>query len=214
MSADDLTPEHNKRATAPDEKMHPEVHAAYRYVDSVLPTANKDDDDCWTWHGWAMREAFLAGCSHAGAARAANAEADERCVELTYAFPPTLLKVKGDSKTMDALIDQRFFSTCVSESRERTDDDRAERLIERNAELYNKLQQLKQAQSEQEGVAYHWEVRDMNDQWQAGGEAADATSALSRALDASSIYCPCKYRTWTEKTLSSGVVGHAACSPS
>ena len=64
----DITPEHTKRGSvdhASEGELHPEIHAAYDYVDSVLHTA----DVCtpYAWHGWALREAFLAGISHARA---------------------------------------------------------------------------------------------------------------------------------------------------
>jgi hypothetical protein len=45
--------------------LHPEVQAAYRYVDSVIHTADAASPFGHAWHGWALREAFLAGCSHA-----------------------------------------------------------------------------------------------------------------------------------------------------
>jgi hypothetical protein len=38
------------------------LHQAHRYVESVVPTA--DATAHWNspaWHGWALREAFLAG---------------------------------------------------------------------------------------------------------------------------------------------------------
>ncbi|MCP4595736.1 hypothetical protein [Neptuniibacter sp.] len=59
----DLTPEHSKRNTPDDEPLHPDISAAYDYVDSVLDTS--DFKDSYAWHGWALREAFLAGISHA-----------------------------------------------------------------------------------------------------------------------------------------------------
>lgn len=64
----DLTPEHTKRsgtdhgADSPA-SLHPEVEAAYNYVDSVLDTS--DFRGAYAWHGWALREAFLAGISFA-----------------------------------------------------------------------------------------------------------------------------------------------------
>lgn len=57
----DITPEHTKREQR--DGLHPDVVAAYRYVDRVLPTADYPGEVAW--HGWAVREAFLAGCSHA-----------------------------------------------------------------------------------------------------------------------------------------------------
>lgn len=58
----DLTPEHTSRHIS-DELQ--EVRAAYNYVDSVVDTADalSSVGGC-AWHGWALREAFLAGCSH------------------------------------------------------------------------------------------------------------------------------------------------------
>lgn len=59
----DLTPEHTKRAM--DGRLHPDVSAACRYVDGVLDTAGAALlQGGYAWHGWALREAFLAGCSH------------------------------------------------------------------------------------------------------------------------------------------------------
>ncbi len=60
----DLTPEHAKRDDGHD--LHPDVVAAYAYVDRVLNTS--DYTNPYAWHGWALREAFLAGISHAAAA--------------------------------------------------------------------------------------------------------------------------------------------------
>lgn len=85
-------------------------------------------------------------------------------------------------------------------------DKKVSALTEEVKRLKQTSQSAQQAQPEHGMVTYHWEVRDMNDQWQAGGEAMDASSALSRALDAGFAYLPCKYRTWTEATLSSGRV--------
>lgn len=62
----DLAPEHAKRASADHaavDELHPEIVAAYDYVDSVLHTA--DPAMPFVWHGWALREAFLAGISFA-----------------------------------------------------------------------------------------------------------------------------------------------------
>ncbi|NKI17397.1 hypothetical protein HCU74_08205 [Spongiibacter sp. KMU-166] len=64
-----LTPEHDKRGSADhgaenDGELHPEISAAYDYVASVLDTS--DFKDAYAWHGWALREAFLAGISHGG----------------------------------------------------------------------------------------------------------------------------------------------------
>jgi len=60
----DLTPEHTKRH--PDSDFYSEVIAAYCYVDSVVSHADAISPvGGHAWHGWALREAFLAGCSHA-----------------------------------------------------------------------------------------------------------------------------------------------------
>lgn len=56
-----LAPEHNKRFL--DNSIHPDVLAAHNYVESVLDTS--DYVGRLIWHGWALREAFLAGISHA-----------------------------------------------------------------------------------------------------------------------------------------------------
>lgn len=61
-----ITPEHEKRGSVDHEsvgELHPEIISAYDYVDSVLHTA--DVAMPYRWHGWAMREAFLAGISYA-----------------------------------------------------------------------------------------------------------------------------------------------------
>jgi hypothetical protein len=57
----ELTPEHTKRNTL--KGLHPDVEAAYDYVTSRISTA--DDPVMLWWHGWALREAFLAGISFA-----------------------------------------------------------------------------------------------------------------------------------------------------
>ena len=64
----DLTPEHTKRGNGHDsfdidQPIHVDVNAAYDYVNKVLDTS--DYKDSYLWHGWALREAFLAGISHA-----------------------------------------------------------------------------------------------------------------------------------------------------
>ena len=64
----DLTPEHTLRGNAHDSDgpIHPEVAAADAYV-CGLPDdcADAEISGAPAWHGWALREAFLAGCSHA-----------------------------------------------------------------------------------------------------------------------------------------------------
>jgi len=67
MTTPDFTPEHTSRRVA--DNLHPEVKAAYAYVDSVLHAADAHSPfGGYAWHGWAIREAFLAGCSHAALA--------------------------------------------------------------------------------------------------------------------------------------------------
>lgn len=65
----DITPEHTKRGnghdTFSDAPIHPDVLAAYQYVDGVIDTADIHAGISPAWHGWAIREAFLAGVSHA-----------------------------------------------------------------------------------------------------------------------------------------------------
>lgn len=65
--SNDISPEHTARAMKND--LHPEVVAAYAYVDRVLHTADPiaQRQGVPAWNGWALREAFLAGCSHAAA---------------------------------------------------------------------------------------------------------------------------------------------------
>lgn len=62
----DLTPEHTKRGSfdhASVGELHDDISAAYDYVHSVIHTA--DVTTPYAWHGWALREAFLAGISYA-----------------------------------------------------------------------------------------------------------------------------------------------------
>jgi hypothetical protein len=64
------TPEHEKRMGPRDTyiespgsvPLHPEILAAYEYVDKAK--LNSDYIDPPAWHGWAIREAFLAGISY------------------------------------------------------------------------------------------------------------------------------------------------------
>jgi hypothetical protein len=64
----DLTPEHTKRGnghnTFSGGQTHPDVSAAYAYVHSVIDVADIVGNSP-AWNGWALREAFLAGVSHA-----------------------------------------------------------------------------------------------------------------------------------------------------
>lgn len=83
-------------------------------------------------------------------------------------------------------------------------DKKVSALTEEVKQLKQASQSAQQAQPEQGTVTYHWGVRDMNDQWQAGGKAVDAGDAFGKAIDASGTYLPCKYRTWTEETVASG----------
>jgi hypothetical protein len=57
----ELTPEHSKRTMK--DGLHQDVIDAYDYVDSRIPTADLSGPPMW--FGWALREAFLAGISHA-----------------------------------------------------------------------------------------------------------------------------------------------------
>jgi hypothetical protein len=70
----DPTPEHTARKQGND--LHPEVIAAYRYVESMLDFADVPSSKIGgpLWFGWALREAFLAGCSHAARAALAQPE--------------------------------------------------------------------------------------------------------------------------------------------
>lgn len=68
MPQRDLTPEHTKRGgkdhgAHDDGPLHPDISAAYDYVDSIVDTS--DFKPQFAWHGWALREAFLAGISYA-----------------------------------------------------------------------------------------------------------------------------------------------------
>ena len=85
----DLTPEHTKRDI--DGDRHPEVSAAYRYVDSVVHAADaRSPFGGHAWHGWALREAFLAGCSHATALAQPEPEGatdEEICSFITRVWP-------------------------------------------------------------------------------------------------------------------------------
>lgn len=48
---------------------------------------------------------------------------------------------------------------------------------------------------------YHWEVRDMEDQFQAGGWGGTLHEAMSNARSYAYQYAPCRVRVWTEKTV-------------
>ena len=61
-----LTPELDKRHAIGDKA---QLLAAEQYVERVAHTS--DFHDALAWHGWALREAFLAGCSHAAASGSA-----------------------------------------------------------------------------------------------------------------------------------------------
>lgn len=66
----DLTPEHTKRGSidhATVGEIHPDINAAYDYVDSVAHTADVTTPSMW--YGWALREAFLAGISFGRSAK-------------------------------------------------------------------------------------------------------------------------------------------------
>ncbi|MGN7512694.1 hypothetical protein [Aeromonas salmonicida] len=61
-------PEHDKRSLGCGR--HGDVKAAYAYVESVANTCDIPVSN--GWHGWALREAFLAGTSHADAGNQAE----------------------------------------------------------------------------------------------------------------------------------------------
>lgn len=58
-------PEHDKRFDAWKRNENQDIPAAYRYVESVAHTMDAEPvaGRCNAWHGWALREAFLAGMS-------------------------------------------------------------------------------------------------------------------------------------------------------
>lgn len=62
-----LIPEHSKRNNDEGYKegqgaLHPDIKEAYKYVESISDTSDFVDE--YAWHGWALREAFLAGISY------------------------------------------------------------------------------------------------------------------------------------------------------
>lgn len=57
----DIIPEHTRRMA--DGQLNPDIVAAYAYVDRVSHTADLRAPYP-AWHGWALREAFLAGVTH------------------------------------------------------------------------------------------------------------------------------------------------------
>ena len=40
------------------------IDAAYNFVDKMVERADKMENGCPMWYGWALREAFLAGAEH------------------------------------------------------------------------------------------------------------------------------------------------------
>ena len=62
----DLIPEHTKRGNGPGTgpPLHADTLAAFRYVNSVRDTYDLNAGG-GAWYGYALREAFLAGISHA-----------------------------------------------------------------------------------------------------------------------------------------------------
>ena len=64
----DLTPEHTKRGNGHDSfsdvQINQDVNAAYDYVNSVIDVSDIHVGNSPAWHGWALREAFLAGVSY------------------------------------------------------------------------------------------------------------------------------------------------------
>jgi hypothetical protein len=64
----DIIPEHSSRYR--EENLHPEVKAAYDFVNKVSNTSDVvSPQGGRAWHGWALREAFLAGCSYSAHSR-------------------------------------------------------------------------------------------------------------------------------------------------
>jgi len=64
----DITPEHSSRYKA--QGYSEEVQAVYDYVNKVTHTSDAvSPQGGRAWHGWALREAFLAGCSYSSQRR-------------------------------------------------------------------------------------------------------------------------------------------------
>lgn len=59
----DITPEHTLREEKHPDGLHADVVAAFKYIDNVIDTS--DYVEPIAWHGWAIREAFLAGITYA-----------------------------------------------------------------------------------------------------------------------------------------------------
>lgn len=273
--------EHAKRDGLP----HSEVEAAYRYVDKLLDCAEKTGGG-YLWYDWSMREAFLAGCSHVRAQKPEPEPAQEqRFVEFTRAFPPAQLTIKGDGKTLDALIEKECISLfdvdrilrdqvpvegvvhgdtgfqvqwkegsgatepdpnsftgkraglapsydwwVVDSSgkwpAEGTTDSLDDavftgrlamakvspmlhpcvlRVCERKLVVEESSGGIDRASKVESDLdtdsTYHWEVRDMEDQFQAGGQASALHEAMSNARSYAYQYALCKVRVWTERTI-------------
>ena len=60
MPKNNRIPQHDIRSQK--DGLHPDIVDAYSYVESVSDTADNPKDVMW--HGWALREAFLAGVTH------------------------------------------------------------------------------------------------------------------------------------------------------
>lgn len=65
----DITPEHTKRRSidhATEGELHPDLVAAYAYVETVIDSSIDTTKPVlpYVWHGWSLREAFLAGASY------------------------------------------------------------------------------------------------------------------------------------------------------
>lgn len=183
--------EHAKR----DGLSHPEVEAAYCYVDKVLNHAEKIGGS-HLWYGWSMREAFLAGCSYVHAQKPEPEPAQEqRFVEFTRAFPPAQLTIKADGKTLDALIEKEGIS-LFDVDRILREEERVEEAARGDTDF-----QVQWKEDPDTDPVYHWEVRDMEDQFQAGGQASTLPVAMSSARGYAYQYAPCKVRVWTERTI-------------
>lgn len=106
------TPEHDKLSDRrPSEGNHPFVEAAYQYVQSVLHTADTTGRNGvgFAWHGWALREAFLAGISYAGAIT----DTDE-----TRAKASELI---AEAKALSILDERKIVKRAVEELRAQVD---------------------------------------------------------------------------------------------
>lgn len=60
-------------AKEPRRDLDPAMLAAYAHVEVMLPTADAHSFGAPLWHGWALRNAFIAGVKYAEEAAAAKA---------------------------------------------------------------------------------------------------------------------------------------------